>query len=76
LIIENLENPLPIWYTFLKSDSTKQDQANEIEGEGVSERANPEDITVQAHTSPTDNEDQTSSTQSKSVSASDDAGMD
>ena len=56
-------------------DSTGQDQASETEGEGVSESANPEDITVQAHTLPTDNEDQTSSTRSKPT-ASHDAVMD
>jgi hypothetical protein len=58
-----------------QSDSTGQDQVSETEGEGVSERAKPEDITAQAHTSQTDNEDQTSSTRSKPA-ASHDAVMD
>jgi AAA domain len=59
-----------------QSDSTGQDQASGTEGEGVSESANPPENTVQAHTSQTDNEDQTSSTQSKPAAASHDAVMD
>ncbi len=44
------------------SSATGQDQASGTKGEGVSERANPPENTAQAHTSPTDTEDQTSST--------------
>jgi hypothetical protein len=58
-----------------RSDSTGQDQASETEEEGVSESANPPENTAQVHTSPTDNEDQTSSTRSK-LAASHDAVMD
>jgi hypothetical protein len=58
-----------------QSDSTRQDQASETEEEGVSGSANPPENTAQAHTSQTDNEDQTSSTRSKPA-ASHDAVMD
>jgi len=58
-----------------QSDSARQDQASETEEEGVSGSANPPENTAQAHTSPTDNEDQTSSTRSKPA-ASYDAVMD
>ena len=57
------------------SDATGQDQASETKGEGVSERANPPENTAQAHTLPTDNEDQTSSPLS-SPTASHDAEKD
>ncbi|GHO58478.1 hypothetical protein KSB_69530 [Ktedonobacter robiniae] len=57
------------------SDATGQDQASRTEGEGVSERANPPENTAQAHTSPTDTEDQTCSTQSEPT-ASHNARMD